>query len=180
MANATQERYQTGKQARDEQSPEVLQANRQLNENWQETRAELKKNFSALTNEDLEMQPGHEQETIDRIGKRLKKTPDETGKLVRDTSKRFQNMAGHSTTERTKSNARLQEAWPQTRNELKKNFSKLTEEDLELKPGHEQETFDRIGKRLNRTVEEAVQLVRDTAKHFQSPTDAAGKPKMTA
>lgn len=88
---ATQDRYQTGNAARDEQTQEALQANKQLNEGWHQTKDALKQDFNALTEEDLELKPGKEQETINRIGKRLKKTPEEAGRLVRDTAKRFQH-----------------------------------------------------------------------------------------
>ncbi|MBS1570415.1 MAG: hypothetical protein JST45_13385 [Bacteroidetes bacterium] len=179
-ATATQERYQTGSQARDEQSPGMANGNKNLNENWRETKAELKKNFNQLTEEDLELKPGREQEMIDRISQRLKKTPEEANRLVRDTAKRFQSITGSATAEIAKANQRLHETWHKTKDALKKDFGKLTEEDLELKPGREQETFDRIGKRLNRTADEAGRLVRDTAKRFQTPVNEENKSKITA
>lgn len=179
-AAGAQERYQTGNQARDEQSPEMTNANKQLNDNWREAKAELKKNYSQLTEQDLELKPGREQEMIDRISQRLKKTPEEANRLIRDTAKRFQNITGSATAEIAKANQRLHEAWHKTKDALKKDFNKLTEEDLELKPGREQETFDRIGKRLNRTADEAGRLVRDTAKRFQTPVNEENKSKVTA
>lgn len=75
----------------------MANGNKNLNENWRETKAELKKNFNQLTEEDLELKPGREQEMIDRISQRLKKTPEEANRLVRDTAKRFQRIIGKDT-----------------------------------------------------------------------------------
>lgn len=98
-ATQNQERFQTGKEARDEQTKATLHGGKPLNERWHETKAELKKKFQALTEEDLELKPGGEQETIDRIGKRLKKSHQEAEQLVRDTAKRFQENAAAQATD---------------------------------------------------------------------------------
>lgn len=95
-ATQAQDRYQTGKGARDEQTSATLEGNKHLNENWRQTKDTLRKEYSQLTEEDLELKPGREQETIDRVGKRLKKTPEEARRIVQDTAKRFQQGQGNS------------------------------------------------------------------------------------
>ena len=95
-ATQAQDRDQTGKEARDEQSDTKLGGNNNLNENWRQTKDSLRKEYDQLTEEDLQLKPGHEQETIDRVGKRLKKTPQEAMQLVQDTARRFQQKQGNS------------------------------------------------------------------------------------
>lgn len=67
-----------------------------LIEQWQRTRAALMEDYNALTEADLELEPGNEQETMDRIGKRLGKTSTEALSLVRDTANRLRHQAGNS------------------------------------------------------------------------------------
>ena len=95
-ATTTQGRYNTGKEARDEQSGATLEANKHLNQNWQQTKDSLRKDYSQLTEQDLELRPGHEQETFDRVGRRLNKTPEEATRLVQDVAKRHQQQGRNS------------------------------------------------------------------------------------
>lgn len=83
----TQERHATGKDARDEQTGTRIGGLRELKDNWGETKNTLRKDYHQLTEADLELKPGHEQETIDRVGKRLNKSPEEALRLVQDTAR---------------------------------------------------------------------------------------------
>lgn len=82
------DRHATGKEARDEQTGATIGGLRELKDNWGETKSELRKDYHQLTEADLELKPGREQETIDRLGQRLHKTPEEAMKLVQDIAQR--------------------------------------------------------------------------------------------
>jgi hypothetical protein len=88
------DRARTGNAARDERTAHTLEGKQRWAERWTETKDALRRNFSNLTETDLELKPGREQETIDRIGKRLNKTAEEAGRLVQDTVARIQGAAG--------------------------------------------------------------------------------------
>ncbi|MEO5584822.1 MAG: hypothetical protein ABIQ75_05155 [Flavobacteriales bacterium] len=83
-----QDRHTTGKDARDERTGGTIGGLRELKDNWGETKNELRKDYHQLTEADLELKPGREQETIDRLGQRLHKTPEEAMKLVQDIAQR--------------------------------------------------------------------------------------------
>jgi uncharacterized protein YjbJ (UPF0337 family) len=91
---ATEQRYATGKSARDEQTATELRGFKGLIENWTEAKGELRRKYGQLTEQDLDLKPGKEQETIDRVGKRLNKTPQEARNLVQEVVDRFQKKPG--------------------------------------------------------------------------------------
>lgn len=92
----TQDRHATGKDARDEQTGATMGGLRELKDNWGETKNELRKDYHQLTEADLELKPGREQETIDRLGQRLNKTPEEAMKLVQDIAQRNHKVTQNS------------------------------------------------------------------------------------
>lgn len=92
----TQERHATGKAARDEQTEAKMGGNKELKDNWEETRKALRKDHAQLTDADLELKPGREQETIDRVGQRLKKSPEDARRLVDETARRYQKAGQES------------------------------------------------------------------------------------
>lgn len=95
-ATDAQGRHATGKDARDEQSGIAWGGLRELKDNWGETRNELRRDHRELTDADLDLRPGREQETIDRVGQRLKKTPEEALRLVQDVAQRHRKPARNS------------------------------------------------------------------------------------
>lgn len=54
---------------------------------------------------------------------------------------------------------KLEQPWEQVKELLKENDHELTEEDLQYKPGEEQELLDRLAKKMNRSPGEVKMLV---------------------
>lgn len=91
-----QERHATGKDARDKQTEAMLGGLRELKDNWGETRNELRRDHHELTEADLELKPGHELATIDRLSQRLNKTPEEAMRMVQDIVQRHRKPIHNS------------------------------------------------------------------------------------
>jgi uncharacterized protein YjbJ (UPF0337 family) len=61
------------------------------------------------------------------------------------------------------SNLTVKDAWSQLKESLKQSYSNLKDEDLRYVEGKEEETYGKIGKRLNMTKEQVDKIVNE---HF--------------
>ncbi|MFT3886167.1 MAG: hypothetical protein QM724_12300 [Flavobacteriales bacterium] len=80
------ERYATGNTGSEKRSGTTHGGYREWSDNWNETKAKLQRNYSQLTDNDLRLESGKEDELIGRISQKLGRTPEDTRKLLQDTS----------------------------------------------------------------------------------------------
>ena len=57
-----------------------------LQTDWEEVKERLKENDITLSDEDLQYQPGREQELIDRLSAKMKKSPEEVKSYIESLS----------------------------------------------------------------------------------------------
>ena len=57
-----------------------------LETSWEEVKEKLKEINTDLSDEDLEYQPGHEQDMLNRVAKKLHRTPDEVKAWIESVS----------------------------------------------------------------------------------------------
>jgi hypothetical protein len=57
-----------------------------LQTDWDEVKERLKENDVTLSDEDLEYQPGQEEELINRLSAKMKKSPDDVKKYIESVS----------------------------------------------------------------------------------------------
>jgi len=58
----------------------------QLERSWEEVKEDLKENNINLTDEDLDYQPGQEEQLLERLEKKLKKSKEEIKALIESIS----------------------------------------------------------------------------------------------
>ena len=92
--NTRDERYATGLTGSSASDPQRNPQGgyREWTDRWDETRTKLQRNYSQLTDSDLRLEAGKEEELVTRLSQKLGRTPEDTRKLLQDTSSATRNQ----------------------------------------------------------------------------------------